>query len=96
MSIGSLPLVMARIKTATPLSPISVFIHEKIVDGKTKRFLDARFANTVDACHRKMDSHKPRSTDEGQINWAHEWIGDYHRWNTIRVVRALLAQALEK
>jgi hypothetical protein len=96
MSIGSLEITMARIKTATPQSPISVFVEEKVVKGKKQRVLDARFANTVDAVHRKLDYIKPRSTDGGQTNFTYEWIGDYHRWNTVKTVRALLKQALEK
>jgi len=96
MSIGTLETTMARIKLATPLSPISVFILEKKVKGKTKRFLDARFAATVGSVRRKLEQTKPRSTDEGQVNWTHEWIGDYHRWDSVKGVRALLKVALEK
>jgi hypothetical protein len=96
MSIGTLETTMARIKAAHPHSPISVFIVEKKVKKKTKRFLDARFASTVGALRRKQEVIKPRITDEGLINWAHEWIGDYHRWHQVKGVRALLKVALEK
>lgn len=96
MSIGTLATTMARIKAASTYSPISVFIVEKVINNKTHRFLDARFANTVGAIRRKNEVLKPRVTDEGQTNWAHEWIGDYHRWHQVKGVRALLKVALEK
>jgi hypothetical protein len=96
MSIGTLQTVMARIKVATPQSPISVFIDERKRNGKTIRLLDARFANTVGGLQRKLAYHKPRSSDEGQVNWRYEWIGDYHQWHSVKEVRALLTVALEK
>jgi hypothetical protein len=97
MGVGTVAQVMARIKVATPNSPISVFIQEsKQSNGSIKRELDAHFTNSVGAIQRKNAIVKPTNNTYGMPTWAYEWIGDYNGWQNQKTIRALLIQALRK
>lgn len=92
MSLGTVTSTMKRIRTAQWLSPISVFVVN--VDGI--RTLDALFTNTVEAVRRKTEVKNPRANDEGQTNYAWEWVGDFHWTQSAKAIRNLLKRALEK
>lgn len=92
MSLGTVTTAMTRIRAAQHNSPISVFV---VVRNKV-RCLDILFANTVEACQRKTEIRPARANDEGQTNYAWEWVGDFHWTQSAKAVRNLLTRALEK
>jgi hypothetical protein len=93
-------LIMKRIKTARPHSPIAVFV---VTCNKTKvRRLESVFGKTVEAEQRKLGLKPVHSSDKcptcGQHNpeFAEEWIGDFHWQHPVSDVKEFLTKAMEK
>ena len=96
MPVETIARIKSRIKGATPLNPISVFV----VKVEKIRKLDALYANTSEAMRRRMalkpfhPSHQCETSGHIEEHFAEEYIGDFHNNMNMNDVGAFLKAAI--
>lgn len=85
MITNNVSLVMTRVRAATPMQPLSVFV---FVDDDKKKQFDVRFTRTAET--QRMIKAR---TEAG--NPVHQWLGDFDWTLNNKTIRAFLKTALK-
>lgn len=100
MAINTVAQAISRIKAATMVKPIAVFVETLEEEGKEKKALNVVFARTIE-CERMKKAIKPfhssqRCPECGHVreDLAYEWIGDFHNRMNMDTVREFLRTAI--